>query len=153
MVKRQNLITIGRFYNITTSFYKTGWCSTLFTPTSQKFYTDISAISVTFCNSDHSLEVVMLLTMIPSMFVMAPICFKTISLSLLPPTLLLCPSRKFLLHPCDHSIISASLFLNWHWVIKHCKSAKLPWHHNSKISYCLFVFWPFCLFVFLSFSF
>ena len=86
MVKRQNLITIGRFYNITTSFYKTGWSSTLFTPTSQNFYTDISAISVTFCNSDHSLEVVMLLTMIPSMFVMAPICFKLISLSLLPPT-------------------------------------------------------------------
>merc|ERR1712208_77513 len=26
---------------------------TLFTPTFQYFYTDISAISVTFCNSDH----------------------------------------------------------------------------------------------------
>ena len=30
---------------------KTVWSSTLFTPTFQYFYTDISAISVTFCNS------------------------------------------------------------------------------------------------------
>ena len=34
-----------------TSFYKTVWSPSLFTPTFQYFYTDISAISVTFCNS------------------------------------------------------------------------------------------------------
>ena len=39
------------FYPKTTSFYKTAWSPTLFTPTFQYFYTDISAISVTFCNS------------------------------------------------------------------------------------------------------
>ena len=51
MVWRQNLITIGRIYLKATSFYKTVWSPTLFTPAFQYFYTDISAISVTFCNS------------------------------------------------------------------------------------------------------
>ena len=32
-------------------FYKSAWSFTLFTPTFQYFYTDISAISLTFCNS------------------------------------------------------------------------------------------------------
>ena len=48
--------------------------------------------------------------------------------------------------------------------LKHCKSAKLPWHHNVLrsfglcilvffvfLSFCLFIFLSFCLFVFLSF--
>ena len=38
-------------YPLTTSFYKTAWSPTIVTPTLQYFYTDISAISVTFCNS------------------------------------------------------------------------------------------------------
>ena len=36
---------------ITTSFYNTAWSPTLFTPTFQYDYTDIFAISVTFCSS------------------------------------------------------------------------------------------------------
>ena len=35
---------------------------------------------------------------------------------------------------------------------KHCKSAKLPWHHNIRLSFCLFVFPSLGLSVFLSFS-
>ena len=38
-------------YPLTTSFYKTAWSPTIVTPTFQYFYTDISAISVIFCNS------------------------------------------------------------------------------------------------------
>ena len=51
MVLRQNLIVIGRIWYKITSVYKTIWPPTLFTPNFQYFYTDISAISVTFCNS------------------------------------------------------------------------------------------------------
>ena len=41
--------------------------------------------------------------------------------------------------------------------LRHCKSAKLLWHHNIKFSFvslifCLFVILSFCHFVFLSFS-
>ena len=53
LVKRQNYIKIGQIYPKTTSFYKTTWSSRIFTPTLQYFYTDISAISVTFRNSEY----------------------------------------------------------------------------------------------------
>ena len=34
---------------------------------------------------------------------------------------------------------------------KHCKSAKLPWHQNIKLSFCPFVFFSLGLFVFCVF--
>ena len=47
-IKQEN---IHRINPKATIFYKTAWSSALFTPTFQYFYTDISAISVTFRNS------------------------------------------------------------------------------------------------------
>ena len=47
----KKIIKVGRLYPNTTSFYKIAWSQTLFTPTFKYFYTDISAISVTFRNS------------------------------------------------------------------------------------------------------
>ena len=49
---RQNHVASGRISPKTTLFYKTVWSLTLSTRTFQKFYTDISAISVTFRNSE-----------------------------------------------------------------------------------------------------
>ena len=35
--------------------------------------------------------------------------------------------------------------------LKHCKSAKLPWYHNIKLSFWSLVFFSYFLFIFLSF--
>ena len=42
------------------------------------------------------------------------------------------------------------LKFNFYLTKKHCKSAKLPWHHNLKLIFCIFVDLSFCL-LFLSF--
>ena len=61
-----------------------------------------------------------------------------------------------------HSCFLSRVKRLWPSTVKHRKSAKLPWHHNIKLSFwsfspfvllslCLFVFLSFCLFVFLFF--
>ena len=51
-----------KFTHTTNKFSKTACSSRLFTPIFQYFYTDISAISVTFCNSAAGLSLEFLLT-------------------------------------------------------------------------------------------
>ena len=56
---------------------------------------------------------------------------------------------------CENVLTLAALFFKVNTlptILKHCKSAKLPWRHNIKLSFCslFFVFLSVCMFVCLS---